>query len=296
MRGQPVAVISAIVLKWLIPARWNRVSTPGQVPILDLRTFAGYLAKEMSPPQNSLYITEECADPAQHAVATRAEIPKAIPSLLSYYTALLAAYGPQNWWPGRTRFEVIAGAILTQNTAWSNVTLALGNLRRERLLNASAIASVSLARLERLIRSSGYFRQKAKTLKAFVRFLRTEYAGSLTEMFRTPTATLRHQLLAVRGIGPETADCSLLNAGKHPVFVGDAYTRRILERHGHTHTKASYDEIRASFERSIPADAAIYNEFHALIVQAGKEFCRRTVPDCNACPLHSFLPTAGLST
>jgi endonuclease-3 related protein len=222
------------------------------------------------------------------------EIPNAVasqwPSLNSYYEALFAAYGPQNWWPGRTRFEVIVGAILTQNTSWSNVKLAIENLRRAHLLTVPAIASARATRLERLIRPSGYFRQKTKTLKAFVRFLRTEYAGLLTQMFRTPTLTLRRQLLAVRGIGPETADCILLYAGKHPVFVVDAYTRRILQRHGYTHAKAGYEEIRASIERSIPANAALYNEFHALIVQAGKQFCRASVPHCKGCPLHSFLP------
>src|ERR1700719_4568233 len=153
--------------------------------------------------------------------------------LRTYYDALFAAHGPQHWWPGRTAFEIIVGAILTQNTSWNNVETAVRNLRRERLLTPRAIESVAFARLARLIRSSGYFRQKAKKLKAFVRFLRLEYRGSLAAMFRTPPPALREQLLAVHGVGPETADSILLYACEHPVFVVDAYTRRTLERHGH---------------------------------------------------------------
>jgi endonuclease-3 related protein len=286
-----VAVISTVVLKWLIPAQKNRAGGAGTGVILDLRSFAGYLAKEMSAPRHSIPFAATSSRLA--SISRRANTNLAgheIPSLNDYYAALFAAYGRQNWWPGRTRFEVIVGAILTQNTSWSSVKHAIENLRRARLLTVPAIASARSARLERLIRPSGYFRQKTKTLKAFVCFLRTEYAGSLTQMFRTPTLTLRRQLLAVRGIGPETAACILLYAGRHPVFVVDAYTRRILERHGLMHAKAGYEEIRASFERSIPADAAIYNEFHALIVQAGKQFCRAGVPNCKGCPLHSYLP------
>ncbi len=152
--------------------------------------------------------------------------------------------------------------------------------------------TVSLARLARLIRSSGYFRQKAKKLKCFVRFLRSEYGGSLTRMFRTPTAALREKLLAVHGIGPETADSILLYAGEHPVFVVDAYTRRLLERHQLATPAQSYEEIRRLFEGSLPGDAPLYNEFHALIVRTGKEYCRTRNPRCSECPLHSFLPRA----
>jgi endonuclease-3 related protein len=259
--------------------------------ILDLRSSGGYLAGEM-PSRH--HVTHSGHTPMQLTkIAIRAKPGGAdspIPSLNSYYAALLAAHGPQHWWPGRTRFEVIVGAILTQNTSWSNVKHAIDNLRREHLLTVSSIESIPSARLERIIRPSGYFRQKTRTLKAFVRFLRTEYAGLLTQMFRTPTLTLRRQLLAVRGIGPETADCILLYAGKQPIFVVDAYARRILERHGHTKPNAAYEELRAIFERNIPADAAIYNEFHALIVQTGKQFCHAGVPHCNECPLQPFLP------
>jgi endonuclease-3 related protein len=208
----------------------------------------------------------------------------------SYYDALFAAHGPQHWWPGRTAFEVIVGAILVQNTSWSNVAPAIENLRRARLLTPHAIEKVSAPRLQRLIRSSGYFRQKTKTLKAFVRFLRRDYQGSLSKMFRVPTPTLRDQLLAVRGIGPETADSILLYAAKHPVFVVDAYTRRILERHGHPHARLSYEDVRQLFERTLPPDVALYNEFHALIVHTGKHFCRPRDPRCGECPLKLLLP------
>ncbi len=218
------------------------------------------------------------------------------PVLREYYDALFAAHGPQHWWPGCTPFEVIVGAILTQNTSWSNVEPAIENLRREKLLTPRAIASVSLTRLARLIRSSGYFRQKAKKLKAFVRFLRAEYHGSLAEMFRTPTPALREELLAVHGIGPETADSILLYAGKHPVFVVDAYTRRILERHSLAEAKHSYEDLRQLFERSLSAGAALYNEFHALIVHTGKHYCRARDPRCNECALNHLLPERSAAT
>jgi endonuclease-3 related protein len=207
-----------------------------------------------------------------------------------YYDALFRAHGPQHWWPGRTRFEVIVGAILTQNTSWTNVERAIRNLRRQRLLSPLAIARVSPTRLARLIRSSGYFRQKARKLKAFVRFLRVAHQGSLTKMFRTPTAILREQLLAVHGIGLETADSILLYAGKHPVFVVDAYTRRILGRHHLAHGRQSYEEIRALFEQSLPRSAALFNEYHGLLVRTGKDFCRAKAPLCEHCALKPFLP------
>ena len=213
-------------------------------------------------------------------------------TLQTYHDALFAAYGPQRWWPGRSAFEIIVGAILTQNTSWSNVEIALRGLRRERLLTPRAIEEVSLPHLAALVRSSGYFRQKAKKLKCFARFLRSEYGGSLKRMFRTATPVLREKLLSVHGIGPETADSILLYAGKHAVFVIDAYTRRMLERHGLSTPEQSYEELRQLFEGSLPSDVALYNEFHALIVRTGKEYCRARNPRCSDCPLHSFLGDA----
>ncbi len=216
--------------------------------------------------------------------------PAALPELTSYYDALLKAYGPQHWWPGRTRFEVIVGAILTQSTSWSNVELAIVALRREKLLSPLAIERVSLARLSRLIRSSGYFRQKARKLKAFVHFLRKAHQGSLAKMFATPTAKLREQLLGVHGIGPETADSILLYAGKHPVFVVDAYTRRILERHRLAHGGQSYEQLQRLFEYSLPVSVPLFNDYHALLVHTGKHFCRKSAPLCEECALEPFLP------
>jgi endonuclease-3 related protein len=216
----------------------------------------------------------------------------AVPELAIYYDALFRAHGPQHWWPGRTRFEVIVGAILTQNASWTNVERALAELRRERLLSAAAIEGLPLARLGRLIRSSGYFRQKARKLKTFTRFLREQFQGSLDTLFATPTAELRERLLAVHGIGPETADSILLYAGKHPVFVVDAYTRRILERHGLANGKETYEEIRGRFEGSLPSSPPLFNEYHALIVHTGKHFCRKRGPDCEHCALRPFLPAA----
>ncbi len=211
-------------------------------------------------------------------------------SLPLYYQTLFDHLGPQNWWPARTPFEVIVGAILTQNTSWTNVERAIANLRRERLLAPLALERVSTARLAALIRSSGYFRQKAKRLKAFVRFLRAEYSGSLTRMFGTPTLALREKLLAVHGIGPETADSILLYAGHKDVFVVDAYTKRIFSRHGFVPEDVPYEELRSLIESALPRDVSRYNEFHALLVQVGKNWCRPREPRCAGCPLHSFLP------
>src|SRR5208283_5350125 len=212
-----------------------------------------------------------------------------LPILEEYFNLLLRVCGPQKWWPARTRFEIIVGAILTQNTSWRNVEGAILALRRKALLRPAAIAKTRVEDLRPLVRSSGYFRQKARKLKDFVAFLEAFYAGSLTKMFRTPTEKLRGELLAVHGIGPETADSILLYAGKRPVFVVDAYTRRILQRHQITHGEKTYEEIRGLFERSLPPDTTMFNEFHALIVHIGKNFCRPKAPKCSACPLACFL-------
>jgi endonuclease-3 related protein len=236
--------------------------------------------------QPFLAVPPSKSEPAPSSLATRHS------PLATYYDALFRAHGPQHWWPGRTRFEIIVGAILTQNTSWTNVERAINNLRRERMLTPSAIEKIPTARLAKLIRSSGYFRQKAQKLKVFVHFLREKHQGSLDKLFATPTAELREQLLAIHGIGPETADSILLYAGNHTVFVVDAYTRRILERHGLVQAKAKYDEIRSLFEQNLPADSQLYNEYHALIVHTGKHFCRTREPNCAQCPLQPFLPVA----
>jgi endonuclease III related protein len=224
-------------------------------------------------------------DPAS---ANRPASPSA--ELLRYYEAMSDALGPMHWWPAQTPFEVIVGAILTQSTAWGNVEQAIANLRTAGVFTAPAMLRISTARLATLVRPSGYFRQKAKKLKAFVRFLESEFGGSLKRMFRTPTAELREKLLSVHGIGPETADSILLYAGNHPVFVVDAYTHRMFGRHGITDGAPDYEKVRAMIESSLPKQVELFNEFHALIVNTGKNWCRKTAPRCEECPLRPLLP------
>jgi endonuclease-3 related protein len=211
------------------------------------------------------------------------------PPLDEYYNSLFTALGPQHWWPGQSPFEIIVGGLLVQNTSWKNVEIAISNLRDAQLLSPAAIRRVNLRRLQRLIRSSGYFRQKALKLKSFCAFLQTEYGGSLKRMFATPTIALREKLLGIWGIGPETADSILLYAGGHEVFVVDAYTKRILERHGWIDDEAKYDDMRWIFERRFPGNVELFNEFHALIVNVGKTWCRPQQPKCDECPLGGYL-------
>jgi len=228
--------------------------------------------------------------PAPFSTARHSPLPASRTGVAVLFDALFAAHGPQHWWPGRTRFEVIVGAILTQNTSWKNVERAIANLRRARLLSPAAIQKIAPVRLAGHLRPSGYYRQKTKTLKNFVAFLYKNHGGSLNRLFAAPTTALREQLLALRGIGPETADSILLYAGKHPVFVVDAYSRRILERHLLAHPESAYEELRAIFEFALPREHQLFNEFHALIVHTGKHFCRKSDPLCTQCPLRRFLP------
>jgi endonuclease-3 related protein len=172
-------------------------------------------------------------------------------NVAAIYSTLARAWGRQHWWPAKTRFEVIVGAYLTQNTSWRNVEMAMRQLRAARVLTVEGIRNVSIPRLERLIRSSGYFRQKARNLKTFVKFVDQKYGGSLTKMFARPTKKVREELLSLNGVGPETADSILLYAGQHSVFVVDAYTRRLAIRHGILTEDASYEEVRSLFERAL---------------------------------------------
>jgi endonuclease-3 related protein len=201
---------------------------------------------------------------------------------------MLHALGPQGWWPGRTRFEVIVGAILTQNTAWTNVARAIANLRQARVLTPKALVALPAPKLARLVQPSGYYRTKAARVKRFLRFLRARYALNLSRMFAEHPSKLREELLAVSGIGPETADSILLYAGGVPIFVVDAYTRRILGRHGLIRADATYDAVQALFTENLPPDPALYNEYHALLVAVGKDFCR-PLPRCARCPLRPDL-------
>lgn len=201
-----------------------------------------------------------------------------------------------HWWPAKTRFEVIIGAFLTQNTSWKNVELALKNLRQAGVLTIRGIRQISPAELEQLIRPSGYFRQKASRLKNFVSFLDTIHRGSLSVMFAQPVDELRRELLSLNGIGPETADAILLYAGKLPVFVVDAYARRIFERHRLVTQGARYEELRQQVESvfrrigdsSSSRLADHFNEFHALIVEVGKRHCG-AIAKCDGCPLQPLL-------
>src|SRR6266852_3358040 len=224
------------------------------------------------------------------AVTDVGAISTAGPTLMRYFAAMSQALGPMHWWPARTPFEVIVGTILTQNTSWANVERAIANLRSAQILTPSAISVARMSRLATLVRPCGYFRQKAKKLKAFVRFLQRGYGGSLKRMFDTPTAILRERLLSVHGIGPETADSILLYAGNHPVFVVDAYTHRIFSRHGITSAKPDYETVRKLFESTLPPDPRLFNEFHALVVNIGKNWCRKREPRCGECPLATLLP------
>ena len=192
--------------------------------------------------------------------------------------------GPQGWWPARTPFEVIVGAILTQHTSWRNAERALLNLRRARALTPRGMASLPPTRLPRLIRAAGTYRGKARTLRAFLAALRRDFGGSIPRLLREPAESLRRWLLGVQGIGPETADCILLYAAASPAFVADAYARRILARHGLVPFDAPYAAVGAEALAHLPPDPSLQGELHALLVSVGKQFCR-TVPRCEACPL-----------
>jgi endonuclease III related protein len=214
--------------------------------------------------------------------------------LLEVYERLLAAFGPQHWWPGDSPFEVLVGAVLVQNTAWRNVERAIVNLREAGVMEPRALYGLSPEELAELIRPAGYYQVKSRRLRNLLKLVVDDYGGSLDAMFRTNLATLREQLLEVHGIGPETADAILLYAGGLPTFVVDTYSLRILARHGWIGYDADYHQIKDNFESALPADAQLYNEYHALLVRVGKDFCKRTAPKCEACPLRDLLPTNGL--
>jgi endonuclease-3 related protein len=205
-------------------------------------------------------------------------------TLLDIFDRLLRQFGPLSWWPAETPFEVCVGAILTQNTAWSNVEKAISALKDAALLNAEAMHRVEAAHLAELIRPSGYFNVKSQRIKEFVAWLHDRYDGSLERMFAGDWRQVRDELLQVRGIGPETCDSILLYAGHKPTFVVDAYTRRLFHRLGLLPPDAGYEQIRLLFMGSLAGDPALFNEYHALIVEQCKRFCR-TRPLCAGCPL-----------
>ncbi len=210
-------------------------------------------------------------------------------TLRDIYRRLAVHYGPTDWWPGESPFEVAVGAILTQNAAWANVEKAIANLKRERLLHPKAILACPDGRLEAAVHPSGFYRVKARRVRSFCEHLVQRYGGSMGRMARRPLDELRPELLAISGIGPETADDILLYACEKPVFVVDAYTRRILSRHGLCPPDIKYEALRALFEDHLKPDLHTFKEYHGLIVYVGKDFCRRN-PKCAVCPLRPLLP------
>ena len=210
-------------------------------------------------------------------------------SLYDVYERLVQSFGPQHWWPGESRLEIMIGAILTQNTSWKNVEKAIQNLRDADALTMATLSALSQEELAELIRPAGYYRLKTKRLTNLLRFIHEQHAGSIEDMFAVGLAPLREQLLGVNGIGPETADSILLYAGELPTFVVDTYTARIVKRHEWIDEDADYYSIKDLFESQLDTNVDLFNEFHALIVQVGKRFCKPK-PVCNDCPLCDLLP------
>jgi endonuclease-3 related protein len=207
------------------------------------------------------------------------------PPLRAIHQKLYAYFGPQNWWPGDSAFEVMVGAILTQNTNWANVEKAIRNLKRNKVFTARKLNRLPPAKLAALIRPAGYYNIKAKRLKNFLIFFLKHYRGSAGIMSAESAACLRQELLSVNGIGPETADSILLYALNKPVFVVDAYTKRIFSRHKLIQDNASYAQLQDLFMHNLKPGAKLFNEYHALLVKLGKEFCLKNKPKCNICPL-----------
>jgi len=204
--------------------------------------------------------------------------------LMEIYRRLYEAFGPRRWWPGESPFEIMVGAILTQNTSWRNVEKAIQQLKERGVLTPEGIHGLETSELAPLIRSSGYYHIKAERLKAFDRFLFGEYDGDLRRMRKERLTALRRKLLDIKGIGPETCDSILLYGLDKSIFVVDAYTKRILSRHGIVSDKASYEEVQRLFMDCLPHDERLFNEYHALLVQLGKAICRKE-PKCDVCPI-----------
>ncbi len=206
------------------------------------------------------------------------------PELNRIYKKLYSYFGPQHWWPGDSPFEIIVGAILTQNTSWLNVEKAINNLKKHKVLAADKLYKLPPKRLALLIRTAGYYNIKAERLKNFLKFFLKHYQG-LKGMLKSDTLTLREQLLGVKGIGPETADSILLYALNKPIFVVDAYTKRILSRHRLIPESADYHQTQNLFMQNLKKSVKLFNEYHALLVKLGKEFCLKNKPKCDRCPL-----------
>ncbi|MCI5144202.1 MAG: endonuclease III domain-containing protein [Candidatus Electrothrix sp. AR3] len=206
-------------------------------------------------------------------------------SLEEIYSRLLEHFGPQNWWPGDTPFEIMVGAILTQNTNWGNVEKAIANLQTKGLLSLEAMSALSTEHLAEHIRPAGYYRIKAGRLENLLAMIHQQWEGDLEYLLDQPLPVLREQLLGVKGIGPETADSILLYAAEKPIFVVDTYTHRILSRHAIIPEEYDYFQIQEVFMDNLSEDTALFNEYHALLVQTGKYFCKKSKPKCTDCPL-----------
>lgn len=204
------------------------------------------------------------------------------------YQKLFFYFKPQHWWPADSPFEVMVGAILTQNTSWSNVEKAIGNLKQAKVLEPGKLYRLTNSRLAKLIRPAGYFNIKAKRLKEFLKFFFKNYRGEIKSMRAVKTDALRGQLLSVKGIGPETADSILLYALGKPIFVVDAYTRRIFFRHHLIKQESAYSQVQNLFMQNLKKSVKLFNEYHALLVKLGKDFCLKSRPKCQTCPLENF--------
>jgi len=209
--------------------------------------------------------------------------------ILGIYNCLYDSFGPQGWWPGETPFEIMVGAVLTQNTGWVNVERAIANLKDYDLLSFEVLDSLPLQALAEQIRPCGYYNLKAGRLKNLLSLISSQFQGDLDYFLGRELSVLRQDLLAVKGIGPETADSIILYAANQPIFVVDAYTYRILSRHGLVaEDGAEYAQIQELFMDNLPVDTAMFNEYHALLVRIGKEFCKKSAPKCAECPLRDF--------
>ena len=208
--------------------------------------------------------------------------------ILKFYQKLYRHFGPQHWWPGETPFEVMVGAILTQNTAWKNVERAIENLKKENALSPEEINKMNIEKLAQLIKPSGFYNLKAKRLKSFIERFMEDFHGDIQGMKKLEKRRLREWLLSIPGIGRETADSIILYAIEKPIFVVDAYTRRIFSRHGFIKGDEDYDEIQEIFHKNLPVDTGLFNEYHALIVRLGKDYCKKQNPLCETCPLRDY--------
>lgn len=207
---------------------------------------------------------------------------------MQVYLRLLDFFGPQHWWPGETPFEIVVGAVLTQNTNWQNVCKAIDALKEAELLTFEKMVMLTPEQIAPYIRSAGYYNLKARRLHNLLAMINEQYEGVLEFLFADDLESARHNLLLVKGIGPETADSILLYGGNMPTFVVDTYTHRVFSRHHMLDEEMDYYGIQQEFVDHLDQDVALYNEYHALIVAVGKDYCKKSKPLCDACPLHGM--------